>query len=99
LKERLERMLGPTANDVWASTFHSACVKILRRDIESWALTSFTIYDSADSERVVKDVLKDHASTIRPFPPGRCSPPSPGQGFHALRTEYLAQCEKAGISA
>ena len=34
LKERLERMLGPAANDIWASTFHSACVRILRRDID-----------------------------------------------------------------
>ena len=44
LKERLERLLGPSARDVWASTFHSACVRILRRDIEKLGFpASFTI--------------------------------------------------------
>ena len=44
LKERLERMLGPAARDIWASTFHSACVRILRRDIEKLGFpSSFTI--------------------------------------------------------
>ena len=58
LKERLERMLGPAAGDIWASTFHSACVRILRRDIDRLGFTSsFTIYDTADSERVIKDIL------------------------------------------
>ena len=48
LKERLERMLGPAAGDIWASTFHSACVRILRRDIDRLGFTSsFTIYDTA----------------------------------------------------
>ena len=61
LKERLERMLGPEALDVWAMTFHSACCRILRRDIDRLEgySSSFTIYDSADSERVIKDVLRD----------------------------------------
>ena len=50
LKERLERQLGPQANDIWASTFHSACVRILRRDIEKLGFaSSFTIYDTADA--------------------------------------------------
>lgn len=60
LKERLEKMLGPSAGDIWASTFHSACVRILRRDIEKLGYgKSFTIYDTADSERVIKDIVKD----------------------------------------
>ena len=60
LKERLERMLGPEANDIWASTFHSACVRILRRDIEKLGFaSSFTIYDTDDSLRVIKECLKD----------------------------------------
>jgi len=59
LKERLARMLGPSANDIWASTFHSCCARILRRDIDRLGYdTSFTIYDTADSERVVKDAMK-----------------------------------------
>ena len=58
LKERLERMLGPDANDIWAATFHSACVRILRRDIDRLGFSnSFTIYDTDDSIRVLKEVL------------------------------------------
>lgn len=60
LKERLERMLGPAAADVWAMTFHSACCCILRKDIDRLGYDSrFTIYDTADSERVMKDVVRD----------------------------------------
>lgn len=60
LKERLEIILGESAHDVWAMTFHSACCRMLRRDIERLGYdSSFTIYDSADSEKVMKEVLKD----------------------------------------
>ncbi len=61
LKSRLEVMLGEAANDVWASTFHSACVRILRKDIERLGIfsSSFTIYDSADCQSLVKHILKD----------------------------------------
>lgn len=56
LKERLEAMLGPDGQDIWASTFHSACARILRRDGESIGYTShFTIYDTDDSKRVMKE--------------------------------------------
>lgn len=57
LKERLEKMLGEKdASDIWASTFHSSCVRILRRDGEVLGYTkSFTIYDSDDSKRLVKE--------------------------------------------
>ena len=98
LKERLERMLGPTANDVWASTFHSACVKILRRDIEKLGFDrSFTIYDSADSERVVKDVLKDQRIDDKAFPARSVlSAISRAKDAMLSGPEYLAQCEKAG---
>ena len=49
LKDRLAARLGPEANDIWASTFHSACVRILRRDIEKLGFSSsFTIYDTDD---------------------------------------------------
>ena len=70
LKERLERMLGPSALDVWASTFHSACVRILRRDIDRLGFDrSFTIYDTADSQRVVKDIVKDFQYDEKAFQP------------------------------
>ena len=59
LKERLEKMLGEQALDIWASTFHSACVRILRRNADLLGYSSnFTIYDTDDSKRVIKDCLK-----------------------------------------
>ncbi len=69
LKERLERMLGAEARDVWAATFHSACVRILRRDIDKIGYDrSFTIYDTDDSKRVIKDVLKELELDEKTFP-------------------------------
>ena len=60
LKDRLANMLGDDARDIWAMTFHSACCRILRRDIDRLGYTSsFTIYDTSDSERLMKDILKD----------------------------------------
>ncbi len=56
LKERLERMLGEEAKDIWASTFHSCCVRILRRDGDRIGFTKrFTIYDTDDSKRLIKE--------------------------------------------
>ena len=70
LKERLTRMLGTEALDVWAMTFHSACCRILRRDIEKLGFDrSFTIYDTSDSERVVKDILRDMSLDEKVFAP------------------------------
>ena len=59
LKERLEAILGPQAQDIQASTFHSACVRILRREIGALGYESnFTIYDTDDSLRIIKEALK-----------------------------------------
>lgn len=57
LKERLQNLLGENVgNDIWASTFHSACVRILRREGEKLGYSShFTIYDTDDAKRVIKD--------------------------------------------
>ncbi len=70
LKERLEAMLGESARDIWAMTFHSACCRILRREIERLSYTRhFTIYDSSDSERVMKEIVKDMGLDDKTFPP------------------------------
>ena len=70
LKERLERMLGPEGQDVWAATFHSACVRILRRDIHRLGFSnSFTIYDVDDTQRVVKEILKQMNLDEKAYPP------------------------------
>ncbi len=60
LKDRLCAMLGETANDIWASTFHSTCARILRRDGERIGYSShFTVYDTDDQRRLMKSILKE----------------------------------------
>lgn len=59
LRERLARMIGEGAEKINAATFHSACVKILRREIEHLGYKSgFAIYDDDDSKRLIKEILK-----------------------------------------
>lgn len=59
LKERLTAMLGDTGGDVWAATFHSTCARILRRDGDRIGYSShFTVYDTDDSKRLIKDCQK-----------------------------------------
>ena len=70
LKARLERMLGESANDIWACTFHSACVRILRRDGDKLGYgDNFTIYDTSDSQSLIKRILKDLEMDEKSFPP------------------------------
>lgn len=70
LKDRLVRMVSPEAGEVWAMTFHSACCRILRRDAERVGLTPhFTIYDTSDSERIMKEISQDMGLDDKTFPP------------------------------
>jgi len=98
LKDRLSAMLGPDAEDIWASTFHSACVRILRRDIEKLGFSSsFTIYDTDDSLRVIKDCLKDLDMDDKQFPPRSVlGYISRAKDAMKLAEEYLTECEKSG---
>lgn len=58
LKDRLSAMLGETAEGVWASTFHSACCRILRKEIDRLGISPrFTIYDADDSRRLMKEII------------------------------------------
>ena len=96
LKDRLAAMLGPSANDVWASTFHSACVRILRRDIDKLGFSSFTIYDTDDSLRVVKDILKELNMDDKQFPPRSIlGYISRAKDAMKLAPDYLAECKAA----
>ena len=62
-------MLGENAQDIWAMTFHSACCRILRREIERLGYTkSFTIYDDSDSERLMKQIIRDMGLDDKTFP-------------------------------
>ena len=55
MRERLAALVGPEAERMWISTFHSACMRILRRDGDQIGLKSvYSIYDTADSERLIK---------------------------------------------
>ena len=98
LKERLAAMLGPAAEDVWASTFHSACVRILRRDIDRLGFSkSFTIYDTDDSLRVIKDCMKDLQMDDKQFPPRSVlGYISRAKDAMKLADQYLQECEKSG---
>ena len=69
MKERLSLLLGPEAEDIWAMTFHAACCRILRRDIERVGYgRSFTIYDTSDSERIMKEIVRDMGLDDKTFP-------------------------------
>ena len=61
MRERVEQLVGrDAAQGMWISTFHSACVRILRREAEQFGFTrGFTIYDSADSRALIKRLVKD----------------------------------------
>jgi DNA helicase-2/ATP-dependent DNA helicase PcrA len=70
MRERLSTLIGPVAQRMWVSTFHSACVRILRRDGKSIGLRSgFSIYDSADSERLVKIIGSDLNIDLKRYTP------------------------------
>ena len=70
LKLRLEKLLGDAADELWACTFHSACVRILRRDADRIGYTgNFTIYDTSDSQSLVKHILKDFNLDEKYYPP------------------------------
>jgi DNA helicase-2/ATP-dependent DNA helicase PcrA len=70
MKTRVEALVGPVAQKMWVSTFHSACVRILRRDAQRLGYkSSFTIYDQADAERLTTYVLRDLNIDPKRFPP------------------------------
>ncbi|MDQ3680190.1 MAG: DNA helicase PcrA [Actinomycetota bacterium] len=83
MKRRVEALVGPVALRMWVSTFHSACVRILRRDaVRLGYRSSFTIYDQADSQRLTGYVLRDLNIDAKRFPP---------RSVHAVISQ--AKCE------
>ena len=61
MRERVQGLIGDVAQGMWISTFHSACVRILRREAEQFGFTkNFTIYDSGDSRALIKRLVKEH---------------------------------------
>jgi DNA helicase-2/ATP-dependent DNA helicase PcrA len=71
MRERVEELVGRRARIMWVSTFHSACVRILRKEVDRFGLKSnFSIYDAADSKRLMTLVLKDLELDPRRYQPG-----------------------------
>lgn len=70
MKERMERLIGPDANNIWAGTFHASCVRILRRDIDRLGYDkSFVIYDADDQQSLIKSCLEQLQINDKNFPP------------------------------
>ncbi|MDR1078056.1 MAG: UvrD-helicase domain-containing protein, partial [Propionibacteriaceae bacterium] len=69
MRHRVEELVGRRARLMWVSTFHSACVRILRADIDKFGWSkSFSIYDDADSKRLLSQVLRDLNLDAKRFP-------------------------------
>ncbi|HJG45866.1 MAG TPA: UvrD-helicase domain-containing protein [Corynebacterium variabile] len=71
MRERVTDLVGPVAERMWLSTFHSLCVRILRANAQliEGLNTNFTIYDSDDQKRLITMVLKDHDCDLKEFAP------------------------------
>jgi DNA helicase-2/ATP-dependent DNA helicase PcrA len=70
MKERIERLLGERALDIWIGTFHACCVRILRREIKRIGYSpNFVIYDTSDQETLMKDCLNNLNYNHKNFPP------------------------------
>ncbi|SFS02106.1 DNA helicase-2 / ATP-dependent DNA helicase PcrA [Agrococcus baldri] len=74
MRERVEHLVGEEARGMWIRTFHSACVRILRREAEEFGFKeSFTIYDSGDVRALIKRLIKQRGADIQGLTPGSVS--------------------------
>lgn len=70
MKDRVTELVGPVAKSMWVSTFHSACVRLLRQEIERLGYSStFSIYDSADSQKLISRVMETLNLDAKRYPP------------------------------
>ncbi|WP_214484577.1 DNA helicase PcrA [Bacillus sp. SM2101] len=70
MKDRIQSLLGPAAEEIWISTFHSMCVRILRKDIDRIGINrNFSILDSSDQQSVIKNILKEKNIDPKKFDP------------------------------
>ncbi|TQK18862.1 ATP-dependent DNA helicase PcrA [Microbacterium sp. SLBN-154] len=94
MRERVHQLVGDRSQGMWISTFHSACVRILRREAEQFGFTkSFTIYDSGDSRALVKRLVKEHEADAYGLTP------SAVQGKISKLKNELADAESYARSA
>ncbi|KRE37572.1 ATP-dependent DNA helicase PcrA [Janibacter sp. Soil728] len=95
MRERVEDLVGPRAKAMWVLTFHSACVRILRREAGKVGMkSSFSIYDAADSQRLVAMVMRD-----LDLDPKRYPPRSLGHRISNLKNELVDEEEFARRAA
>ncbi|WP_043265706.1 DNA helicase PcrA [Streptomyces sp. CT34] len=95
MKERVAELVGPRAGAMWVSTFHSACVRILRRESKKLGFTSsFSIYDAADSKRLMALVCRDLDLDPKRFPPKSFS-----AKISNLKNELIDEESFAGTAA
>jgi len=101
MQNRIAALLGPAMNDMWVMTFHSACVRILRREITALGYTAdFTIYDSTDQLQVIKGAAKELNLDEKKFPPRsllsivsrfKSSVQDPAEAARAAAGDYLLE--------
>lgn len=91
MRERIEALIGDAAKSMWISTFHSSCVRILRREAKTIGLSSnFSIYDSADSLRLITLVAKG-----LDLDPKKFTPKSIMHKISALKNELIDEDENS----
>ena len=97
LKDRLEKLLGEDSRDIWACTFHSACVRILRRDCDRLGFTrDFTIYDTSDSQSLIRHILKDQNLDEKMYQPRTIlAQISRAKGEKILPEDFLDEAKKS----
>ena len=98
LKLRLEKLLNEGADDIWACTFHSACLRILRKEAELLGYESgFSIYDTADSQSLMKQILKDRNLDEKVYQPRSVlSEISRAKDARVLPEEYEKNAQAGG---
>ncbi len=93
LKTRLSAKLGPAGENVWASTFHSSCVRFLRRDIDRLGYEkNFVIFDTADSQTLIKECMKDLDISTKDF-----APKAIGGAISQAKNELITPAEYAEL--
>ena len=94
MRERVDKMAGPMAKDVWLFTFHAFCARVLRRDIDKLGTygTNFAIYDTTDTKNLIKHILKEMNLDEKRFQPASiCSHISNAKNALQTPEEYAKQ--------
>lgn len=95
MKERIDRLVGPRSKAMWVMTFHSACMRILRREAKRLGFpSSFSIYDQADSQRLMAMVCREMDLDPKRYPPRSFS--AQVSNFKNELVDYETALDKAG---